>query len=102
MIVRLAPGKIDEYRELHRNVWPGVVEMIHACHISSYSIYYMDGFLFSYYEYDGDNYERDMQKMAEDPTTKQWWALCEPCLNLSAIQSEGGWWAVMEEVFHLE
>ena len=41
--------------------------MIQECNIRNYSIYYRDGYLFSYYEYVGDDYEADMAKMAARP-----------------------------------
>lgn len=42
--------------------------------LQNYSIY-KDGFLFSYYEYIGTDYEADMAKMANDPETQRWWAV---------------------------
>ena len=49
------------------NPWPEVNEMIKKCNISNYSIYYRNGYLFSCFEYTGDDYEADMKKMADDP-----------------------------------
>jgi len=37
----------------------------------------LDGILFSYYEYIGDNYDRDIKTLA-DETTKEWWKLTNP------------------------
>jgi L-rhamnose mutarotase len=102
MIIRLKPDKVEEYKELHRNVWPEVLKTIKDCHIQNYTIFYKDGYLFSYYEYTGENYEEDMKKMAEDPITQKWWALCKPCQEPLKTRKEGEWWAEMEEVFHLD
>jgi len=102
MIIRLKPDKVEEYKELHRNVWPEVLKTIKECHIQNYTIFYKDGYLFSYYEYTGENYEEDMKKMAEDPITQKWWALCKPCQEPLKTRKEGEWWAEMEEVFHLD
>jgi L-rhamnose mutarotase len=102
MIIRLKPDKVEEYKELHRNVWPEVLKTIKDCHIQNYTIFYKDGHLFSYYEYTGENYEEDMKKMAEDPITQKWWALCKPCQEPLKTRKEGEWWAEMEEVFHLD
>ncbi len=63
-VIRLRPEKREEYKKLHAEVWPGVLRMIKECNLQNYSIYYKDGFLFSYYEYVGENYEADMAKMA--------------------------------------
>lgn len=91
-----------EYVKLHAAVWPGVLEMISKCHIVNYSIYYKGGFLFSYFEYAGTNYKADMEKMAADPTTQQWWEVCKPCQEPVTTRSEGEWWASMEEIFHYD
>lgn len=101
-IIGVRPEKLEEYKRLHANVWPGVLKMIKACNIRNYSIYYKDGMLYSYYEYVGNDNEADMKKMAADPTTQEWWKLCNPCQDPVATRKEGEWWAEMEEVFHLD
>ncbi|MCQ2114059.1 MAG: L-rhamnose mutarotase [Bacteroidaceae bacterium] len=101
-VIGVAPGKLEEYKKLHSAVWPKVLEMIKECHLENYSIYYKDGYLFSYYEYTGDNYEADMAKMAADPETQRWWDVCMPCQQPVPNRAEGEWWADMEEVFHLD
>jgi len=101
-IIKVVPEKLEEYKRLHAAVWPGVLEMIQKCNIRNYSIYYKDGYLFSYYEYFGDDYVADMAKMAADPETQRWWSVCEPCQQPLETRAPGEWWADMEEVFHTE
>ena len=38
-VLGIRKEKIDEYKELHANVWPEVLKMIEACNITNYSIY---------------------------------------------------------------
>ena len=102
MMIRARPEKLDEYRELHAAVWPDVLDMIAECNIRNFSIYHKDRWLFSYFEYVGDDFDADMAKMAADPTTQRWWDICKPCQEPIATRSEGEWWADMEEVFHCE
>ncbi|MDR1783655.1 MAG: L-rhamnose mutarotase [Dysgonamonadaceae bacterium] len=101
-VIRVRPEKLEEYKKLHAAVWNGVLDMIKQCNIRNYSIYYKDGFLFSYFEYIGSNYEADMAKMAADPETQRWWAICEPCQQPIETCAKGEWWASMEEVFHTD
>ena len=101
-VIRVVPEKLEEYRRLHADVWPGVLQMIQKCNIRNYSIYYKDGYLFSYYEYTGNDYEADMAKMAADPETQRWWRVCEPCQQPLETRAPGEWWASMEEVFHTD
>jgi L-rhamnose mutarotase len=100
-VIRVVPEKLDEYRRLHSAVWPGVLKTIRDCNIRNYSIYYKDGYLFSYYEYLGVDYDADMAKMAADPETQRWWSVCEPCQQPLETRAPGEWWAGMEEVFHI-
>ena len=99
-VIRVVPEKLEEYKQLHAAVWPGVLKMIRECNIRNYSIYYRDGFLFSYYEYIGNDYETDMAKMAADPGTQRWWKVTDPCQRPIEPAAQGEWWAGMEEVFH--
>lgn len=101
-VIRVQPGKLDEYKQLHAAVWPDVLTMIRECNIRNYSIYHKDGWLFSYFEYHGDDFDADMAKMAADPTTQEWWKVCKPCHQPLDTRAEGEWWATMEEVFHCE
>ncbi|MBN2579355.1 MAG: L-rhamnose mutarotase [Pirellulales bacterium] len=107
MVLGIHPEKIEEYKKLHAAVWPDVLKMISACHIRNYSIYLRqldDGrhYLFSYFEYHGADFTADMAKMAADPTTQRWWAVCGPCQRPLENCAEGEWWSAMEEVFHYD
>jgi L-rhamnose mutarotase len=102
MLIKVKPEKLDEYKELHANPWPGVLKTIHDCNIRNYSIYLKDGYLFGYYEYIGENYAADMAKMAADPVTQEWWKHTDPCQEPLSTCKEGEWWAIMEEVFHCD
>lgn len=102
MVIKVKPDKLHEYRELHAAVWPEILDMIEKCNITNYSIYHNDGFLFSYFEYVGQDFEGDMAKMAADPKTRQWWEVCKPCQEPLDTRAEGEWWASMEEVFHTD
>jgi len=105
-VIGLRPEKMDEYKKLHAAVWPDVLKMIRECNIRNYSIYLaqLDGkyFLFSYFEYTGKDFKADMAKMAADPTTQKWWALCEPCQIPLPNRAPDEWWMTIPEVFHTE
>lgn len=106
-VIGVRPEKLEEYKKLHAAVWPDVLKMIRQCHIRNYSIYLRrldDGkhYLFSYFEYTGDDFAADMAKMAADPATQKWWAVCKPCQEPLAGRAPDEWWAGMDEVFHLD
>lgn len=102
MVLGLNPEKKVEYVRLHAAVWPDVLKMIAECHIRNYSIFLKEpeNLLFSYYEYVGDDHAADMTRMAADPVTQDWWAMCMPCQVPLETRQPGEWWAAMPEVFH--
>lgn len=106
-VIQVKPDRLGEYVRLHAAVWPDVLAMITACNIRNYSIFLRklpDGhhYLFSYFEYIGTDFKADMEKMAADPTTQRWWAICKPCHEPFPDRAPDEWWAAMEEVCHHE
>ena len=106
-VIELREEKLEEYKKLHTAVWPDVLKMIKECNLRNYSIYLHkldDGnyYLFSYFEYTGQNFDADMAKMAADSTTQEWWNVCKPCQKPLETRAEGEWWVNMEEVFHYD
>ena len=101
-VVGLKPEKEAEYRRLHAQVWPGVLEALRRANVRNYSIFLRDGVLFSYMEYTGADYASDMAALAQDETTRDWWRLTAPCQQPVPTAEESQWWAPAEEVFQLE
>lgn len=102
MVIGIKPDRIDDYKRLHADAWPDILNMISACNITNYSIYLRESenLLFGYWEYTGDDFDADAAKMAADPRTQEWWDICMPCQDPLETRKEGEWWAMMEEVFH--
>ena len=69
MVIGLKPDKVEEYKRLHANVWPEILERIGACNVLNYSIFLKEpeNLLFGYWEYHGTDFEADALLMAEDP-----------------------------------
>ena len=101
-IIKVKPECLEEYKRYHADPLPGVNEMIKACHLKNYSIYVRGDIMFSYFEYDGDDFEADMEKMAADPATQHWWSLVKPLMQPLPDRAEGEFWSDMEEIYHLD
>lgn len=106
-IIEVREEKLAEYKRLHSAVWPDVLKQIWNSNIRNYSIFLRklpDGkfYLFSYFEYIGNDFAADMAAMAADPRTQEWWTHCDPCQAPLPDCAEGEWWASMEEVFHCD
>lgn len=51
--LNLRPGTVEEYKRLHANVWPEVLDAIARANITNYSIFLKEpeNLLFGYWEY---------------------------------------------------
>ncbi len=81
--------------------------MIEQCNILRYSIFLGEVekdryYLFSCFDYAGEDFEADMAKMAADPTIQQWWKHTHPLEVPLPTRKEGQWWHIMEEVWRLD
>src|SRR5665647_1580140 len=102
MVTGIKPDKIKYYKQLHAKVWPAVLKKIDECNIHNYSIYLqkIEGkyFLFSYFEYTGTNFDKDMKKMAADTATQRWWKETDPTqIPFPEAAAQKKVWANMEE-----
>ncbi len=98
---------LDQYVILHKHVWPEVLDRIQKSGIRNYSIYLGeldDGelYLFSYFEYVGHDFEADMEAIANDPVTREWWKLTDPLQKRIRGTKTGAQWKTLEEVFHTD
>ncbi|MEE9428618.1 MAG: L-rhamnose mutarotase [Paracoccaceae bacterium] len=102
-IIGIEPAGIEEYKRLHAAVLPAVLECLKRSNISNYSVFLQEpeNLLFSYWEYTGTDFEKDLTKIAHDPAMKEWWTLCSPLQRPLESRGPGEWWSRMEEVFYL-
>ena len=98
----LKPEKVEEYKRLHANAWPGVLSMIADCNLRNYRIDLLDTLVVSTFEYVGDDFDADMAKMAADPNTQAWWDVVKPLMQPLPDRKEGEFWSDMEEIYHLD
>jgi L-rhamnose mutarotase len=101
-VTRIKPEKLEEYRRLHADPWPGVLDQLRVCNISNYSIFLHEDLLFSYFEYTGTDFDADMARMAADPTTRQWWKLTDPCQDPLPGTPENRQWTEIPSIFFMK
>jgi L-rhamnose mutarotase len=104
-VIGLKPEMEAVYRELHANAWDSVVACLAKFHIRNYSIFITDiedrKYLFSYFEYTGNDYAQDMRAVAADPETRRWWSETDPCQIQLPGRQPGTNWSNMERVFFM-
>jgi len=106
-VIGIKPENIEEYKKLHAAVWPEILDKLRDVNIRNYSIYLAEvkkgeWYLFSYFEYTGDDFKADMKKMGDDPNTQRWWKHTDPLQVAVETRKEGEWWHGIEEVFHMD
>ncbi len=99
---RLKPEMIAEYTRLHANPWPEVLDTITSCNLRNYSIYLHGDMVFACFEYVGQDYDADMEKMAQCPHTQKWWTHTHPCFAQYAIDPKSQFYHDMQQIFHYE
>ncbi len=72
-----------------------------ACNIWCYSIFFMDNFLFAFFEYFGSDFDIDMAKMTSDVETQCCCGLVKPLMEPLKTMSTDESCSNMEEIFHL-
>lgn len=68
--VQLKPERIQEYIEVHRAVWPSVLEAIRRAGVKRYSIFLRGTELFFYLE--AENLQRMIEVLSADPEHQRW------------------------------
>lgn len=102
MLIRVRPEYAAAYRSAHCAVPADVLRTIERCNVRNYSIFLRNSILFGYFEYVGSDFKADMDLMAADPATQEWWSRMQPMQDPLPDRAPGEWWAAMEEVFHLD
>jgi L-rhamnose mutarotase len=94
---------LEEYKRIHVKLWPEIEGAIKEAGIANYSIYYLDGQLFAYFEYTGPDaeFETRMKRLGEAPRMREWWNVTEP-MQIPRLDRGTDWWTNMTEVFHLD
>jgi L-rhamnose mutarotase len=93
--VRVRAGKIDEYRERHRAVWPEMLAALSSTGWTNYSLFLRaDGLLIGYVE--TEDFEAAKAAMDATDVNARWQAEMAPFFE-DALAFDR-----LEEVFHLE
>lgn len=101
-MIGIKPDAISAYEAFHAASNPGVRDLLNKYHTHNFPIFIkkLDSnhhYLFGYYEYTGNDYQRDMERLAAEPRNKQWLSVTDPMqIPLPGEKS----WSIMHEVYH--
>lgn len=69
----LFPGKVDEYKKRHDEIWPELVDLLHQHGISDYSIF-LDEESHVLFGVMNVQDESQMEELPKTEIMKKWWA----------------------------
>jgi L-rhamnose mutarotase len=101
MVIGIKPDRIAAYEAVHAASNPGVRDLLTKYHMHNFSIFLhqLDNgkyYLFGCYEYTGDDFKADMEKLSAEPRNIEWLSTADPMqIPLSGEQS----WSIMREVY---
>ena len=104
-VIGVRPHLVHSYNLLHKHAWPEILAQIKGGNLRNYPIYQQKVgekvYIFGYFEYVGNDFDKDMAKIDNDPDTLAWLEFTDKlCQDPISTRAEGEWWAGMEEVFH--
>lgn len=102
-VTGLKKEKEAEYRLLHTQVWPGVIDAIGNAGISRFDIFLIElndeVYIFDHFQFVGKNFVSDTARMASNPINKRWWAVVNSCQQpLPSAAARKEIWEPMEPV----
>ena len=98
-LARVRPGRLDEYRQRHRAVWPEMRAALSAAGWGNYSIFLDgDGLLVGYLE--TDDYQAALDAMAATEVNKRWQAQMAEFFVSDGLPDQG--FVRINEIFHLD
>lgn len=77
-LLKVKKEKLIEYREIHKKVWPEMLEALSRCGWKNYSLFLRhDGMLFGYFETMFETFEQALDAMNKEPINTKWQAMME-------------------------
>ena len=101
MVIKLKEESLAEYKKLHSDSTAGVRDLLMKYNLHNFSIFLTrleDGnyYEFGYYEYTGDDFDRDMSALSEEPRNIEWLKICDP---MQEPIGDAKGWKEMETVY---
>jgi L-rhamnose mutarotase len=96
--MRLFPGKEEEYKERHDNIWPALSELLRTSGIHDYSIFLdrQTGTLFGIMNSENQS---SLDKLPSERIMKEWWAYMKDIMDCNPDNSPAT--TYLEEVFYM-
>jgi L-rhamnose mutarotase len=99
LLGRVDPARLEEYREVHRAVWPELLQVLHDAGWRNYSLFLRDdGLLVGHVE--ADDLDEAQERVARTEVNARWQARMSELFASEGAPDEA--WERVPEVFNLE
>lgn len=71
-ITKLKPGQREIYKKIHDEISAEVAASSHMANMRNFTMFIYDDYLFSYYEYVGEDFNADMAAKMNRPVSQAW------------------------------
>jgi L-rhamnose mutarotase len=92
-------GKVEEYEEAHRHVWPDLIAEMESFGIKEYSIFRRGLQLFLYMRV--EDFEETKKLLEKGPVNQRWQQMMTPLFDPVPNRKPGETYAMFEEVFYM-
>ena len=97
---KVRPDRLAEYKELHKQVWPEMLQALRNAGWHNYSLFMRaDGLIFGYFETE-ESLAVAQAKMAASEVNTRWQQFMAPFTDANARPDES--FLELEEYFHLD
>jgi L-rhamnose mutarotase len=100
-LLHVNPSRLDEYKRLHRAVWPEMLDALRAAGWHNYSLFLRDdGLLVGYLE--TPDFRRALDAMKDLDVNRRWQEMMAPFFQSTGGRSADEAMLALDEVFHLD
>lgn len=98
---QVRPDQVEEYRRVHAEVWPELLDVLRAAGWRDYSLFVGDdGVLIGYVETVGSDDLETIQRRVQGPVNDRWQQSVAALFAGAGAPDQA--WEVLPEVFHLD
>jgi L-rhamnose mutarotase len=98
-LLQIEPGKIEEFEEARRHVWPEMIRELELAGVTDYSIFRRGLQLFPVMCV--DDFEHTQRMLAESEVNPRWQRTMAPLFDAVSGTDASETSATMQEVFHM-
>jgi len=79
-VLEVRPGYEEEYKRRHDEIWPEMIDALHAAGVRNYNIFRHGLLLFGYFE--TEDLHETRRKLSADPINARWGEYMAPVMKI--------------------